>query len=92
MMEKVSDMTMVERMARAIYDARNGPGATPFWRSGRSQKQAYISDALAALRELREPTEVMAGAAASAVVMRAYPHKILTAAIDAAIAEHEASR
>lgn len=82
--------TMVERMARAIYDARNGPGATPFWRSGRMQKQAYISDALAALRELREPSDAILKAGATAPYVGGDPlSHIFTAAIDAVIAEHD---
>lgn len=53
---------MQERIARAIYESRNGAGCVSWDRRDRAHKAPYLSDALAAMKAMREPTEVMAKA------------------------------
>lgn len=82
-------MTMVERMARAMardatYGHDHWPNISPII------KREFLCLALAALRELREPTEVMSRAANQpARVGYIDFSEQLRAAIDVAIAEHE---
>lgn len=54
--------SMVERCAKAIYDARNGHGATPWSRLQGSHKDPYRMDARAVLEALKTPTPEMVGA------------------------------
>jgi len=51
--------TMVERVARAIYEKRNGAGATPWSRRSAAHKDPYLDDASAALDALMEPSKPM---------------------------------
>lgn len=46
---------LIERMARAIYEDRNGAGCVPWSRRDAAHKKPYRADALAALKALREP-------------------------------------
>ena len=48
---------MQERIARAIYEGRNGRGCAPWGRVAGAHKAPYFSDALAAMRAMRDPTE-----------------------------------
>lgn len=50
---------MVERVARAIYDGRNGRGARAWASLPRSHQSPYFSDARAAIEAMREPTDAM---------------------------------
>ena len=59
---------MQERIARAIYEDRNGAGCVPWSRRDKAHKQPYRRDALAAMKAMREPTVPMALAADDAVV------------------------
>lgn len=54
---------MIERVARAIYEKRNGAGCVPWSRRDRAHKAPYMDDARAAIEEMREPTDEMVGAA-----------------------------
>lgn len=83
------EMTMVERVAKAIYEKRNGPGCTPWARQKKVHQAPYLSDAVAAIGEMREPTEAMAKAmhGNSTIVGAIIPG--WQAAIDAALKEHE---
>lgn len=44
---------MVERVARAIYEDRNGPGATPWPSQRKPHKAPYLRDAMAAIGAMR---------------------------------------
>lgn len=46
---------MVEKVAAAIYMARNGRGAVPWSRRDASHKAPYLIDARAAIEAMREP-------------------------------------
>lgn len=50
---------MVERVARAIYDGRNGRGARAWASLPRSHQSPYFLDARAAIEAMREPTGPM---------------------------------
>lgn len=77
--------TMVERMARAMCAADSFPkGSVGFDIHWQEFGDGYTANALAALRELREPNDAMSDAAYKATASDA----AFTAAIDAAIAEH----
>lgn len=56
---------MVERVARAIYEQRNGFGAKPWGRQPASHREPYLHDAKAALKAAREPTTAMLRAGSS---------------------------
>jgi len=53
---------MIETVARAIYEKRNGTGCKPWPRLPRSHQDPYRSDARAAIEAMRDPTEAMWGA------------------------------
>lgn len=55
--------TMIERVAQAIYEDRNGRGCIPWNRLPAAHKAPYLSDARAAIEAMREPTETMVAAA-----------------------------
>lgn len=55
-------MSMRERIARGIYEKRNGVGAAPWAIRSNAHKEPYLMDADAALDALMEPTEGMIGA------------------------------
>lgn len=57
-------MSKIEEVAKAIYADRNGAGCVPWSRLSKAHHAPYISDALAAIRALREPDEGMTGAGA----------------------------
>ena len=50
---------MLERVARAIYEDRNGAGCVPWSRRPEAEKRPYLSDALAVMNAMREPTLAM---------------------------------
>lgn len=47
---------MVERVARAIYEKRNGRGCTPWNHQSHAHRAPYLVDACAAIEAMREPT------------------------------------
>jgi hypothetical protein len=51
--------SMIERVARAIYEDRNGAGCVPWARRGGEIQRPYLSDARAAIVAMREPTKGM---------------------------------
>jgi hypothetical protein len=53
---------MVESVARAIYEQRNGYGCKPWGIQTKTHKAPYLSDAEAAIVAMRQPTEVMISA------------------------------
>lgn len=50
---------LVERMARAIYEQRNGYGCTPWNIRSRSHRDPYLADAAASLRAIEEAGAVV---------------------------------
>lgn len=54
-------MSMREKIAKSIYERRNGHGAKPWAHQLQSHRDAYLSDADAALAALMEPTWEMEG-------------------------------
>lgn len=50
-------MNTLEKMARAIYEGRNGPGCKPWAHIEAGHRKPYLTDALAALKAIREPSE-----------------------------------
>ena len=50
---------LVERMARAIYEHRNGYGCTPWNIRSRSHRDPYLADAAASLRAIEEAGAVV---------------------------------
>lgn len=55
-------MDMVERVARAIYEARNGRGAVPFRHQLKAHQEPYVNDARAAIEAMRETSAEVAEA------------------------------
>jgi len=51
--------SMIERVARAIYEGRNGIGAVAWAHRQDGYKTPYRIDARAAIEAMREPTEAM---------------------------------
>lgn len=90
---------MVERVARAIYEGRNGAGAKAWASQPKSHRAPYLLDARAAIEAMREPTEAMtvAGTATGIDVDRFCPieydpDKIWDAMISAALQPPEAGK
>lgn len=52
-------MDMVERVARAIYEGRNGPKCEPWAHKPKGHQDPYRADARAAIEAMREPTDEM---------------------------------
>lgn len=52
-MTTITEQELVEVMARAIYEKRNGHGCTPWSIRNRAHKDPYICDATAALSAIR---------------------------------------
>lgn len=50
---------MTDAIAKAIYEGRNGRGASPWASLKAYHREPYILDAAATLRVLREPTDEM---------------------------------
>lgn len=59
---------MCERIARAIYEGRNGARCKPWAHQPKVHREPYLLDALAAMKAMRVPTVPMALAADDAVV------------------------
>jgi hypothetical protein len=55
--------SMREKIARAIYEKRNGAGARPWSTQPGTHRLPYLVDADAALDAMEEPTHEMLGAA-----------------------------
>ncbi|WP_158876883.1 hypothetical protein [Antarcticirhabdus aurantiaca] len=55
-MPTIAKTTMVERVARAIYEGRNGAGCIPWARRDGAHRKPYLSDARAAIAAMRDPT------------------------------------
>lgn len=51
--------SMIERVAKAIYEKRNGSGCTPWGRQKKVHQAPYLDDAAAAIEAMRTPTEAM---------------------------------
>lgn len=45
---------MVERVARAIYESRNGHGCMPWYRRASDHKAPYFDDARAAIEAMQD--------------------------------------
>lgn len=85
-------MTTIMRIAKAIYEGRNGKGATPFERLTRSHQSPYVEDALAALKILREPSVAMQESAQEAYdegYGQATMDEVIRAAMNEAISYYE---
>ena len=54
---------MIERVARAIYQGRNGYGCRAWGSLPKLHHAPYLADAKAAIEAMREPTEAMVNAA-----------------------------
>ncbi len=52
-------MDMIETVAKAIYEGRNGAGCKPWSRLPSGHKAPYLGDAMIALEAMREPTPEM---------------------------------
>lgn len=50
---------MIERVAKAIYEQRNGFGCMAWSRRDASHKAPYMADAKVAIAAMREPTAAM---------------------------------
>lgn len=50
---------MQERIARAIYEGRNGPRCKSWTQQPAAHRAPYMVDALAAMKAMREPTPEM---------------------------------
>lgn len=59
---------MIEGVARAIYEGRNGRGCRPWSRLEMAHKEPYRADARAAVKAMRDPTPKMLGEGFSALV------------------------
>lgn len=82
---------MVEPVARAIYEGRNGKGCTVWAHLPKSYQEPYLKDAIAAIKAIREPTKIMidavreiGGPQAAAYAIAAWPTMI-----DAALGENK---
>lgn len=49
--------SMIERVAKAIYEKRNGAGCKPWSLQTKAHKGPYLDDAKAAIEAMREPAE-----------------------------------
>lgn len=55
----MTDTSMIEKVARAIYEGRNGTGAKAWGALPNSHRDPYRADARAAIAAMREPSERM---------------------------------
>lgn len=53
---------MIDRVARAIYESRNGAGVRPWHLLPTAHKTPYRTDAVAVFHEMKVPTEAMVDA------------------------------
>lgn len=81
----MQEMTMVERVAKNIYEGRNGRGCVPWSRRSGGHKAPYLSDARAAIEAMREPTDAMI--AEGNAYDECAPYDIYESMIDAALSE-----
>lgn len=79
---------LTERIARAIYEGRNGHGCKPWSHQPKAHKYPYLMDALVALKAMRTPTFNMVEAPALMGFGPDEADDIWTSMIDAAIQEH----
>lgn len=85
--------TMLERIARSIYEKRNGAGCRPWTIQTKAHKAPYLDDARAAIEAMDEPTEAMidAGRIAHMKIVGGYGGpSSWEAMLDAILAEHDA--
>ncbi len=83
-------MSMIERVAKAIYEDRNGAGCKPWSHRPIAHRRPYLDDARAALKAMREPTEAMRTAGINVEPLHSDPRDIYRAMIDVALSEgHE---
>ena len=75
-------MGKVEEVARAIYEARNGPRCNPWSWQPKSHQEPYLADAKAAIKAMREPSIAMRHVATFQAAEIDWP-----AMIDAALSE-----
>lgn len=66
---------MIERVARAIYEGRNGPRCTPWAHQPKAHQEPYLKDARAAIEAMREPTSLMVRNAEKAMLNEYRPKK-----------------
>jgi len=70
---------MVERVARSVYEKRNGHGCTPWSRLPNAHKEPYFGDARAAIEAMwTKPTEAMVIAAMTALAQARDPYTDLS--------------
>ena len=55
----MTEEELVEKVARAIYEGRNGHGCKPWSRQPVTHKDAYMGDATIALWAIRETHDVV---------------------------------
>jgi hypothetical protein len=48
-----ADLILAQKIARAVYEDRNGPGCVPWIRVGNAHQAPYIRDGWAAVRVVR---------------------------------------
>lgn len=75
----------VDRVARAIYEKRNGSGCTPWSLQPKTHKAPYLDDALVAIEAMREPAAEMLAAGLLADDGCEMPGQVYRAMIDAAL-------
>jgi hypothetical protein len=63
---------MIERVAKAIYEKRNGAGCVWWVRLPNSHKDPYRADARAAIGAMKEPTDAMMQALHEAMFVDKY--------------------
>lgn len=66
--KEVTTESMIERVALAIYEKRNGRGCKPWSIQTKSHKSPYLDDARAAIEAMREPTIGMLSAADDTII------------------------
>lgn len=86
-------MNMIEKVAKAIYETRNGKGCTPWAKRGMVHKAPYFADARAAIEAMREPEAEMLGHGDDAIFYSDFDHRANAcwkAMIEAALSEEKA--
>lgn len=69
-------MDMIERVARGIYEGRNGAGCKPWSIQPKAHKGPYLADAFAAIKAMHEPTEEMVSRGDVYADGPGYAHKV----------------
>lgn len=79
---------IVERVARAIYEGRNGSGRVPWSRRVAAHKAPYLLDARASVAAMREPAAGMVEAGSCVIDSTSFAYEASAAwraMIDAAL-------